>query len=171
MPTIEIAIFEGENLRIDRDKFQMAIMIDNKLVSHRGLFIQEFENQNGIMLHLGNSEFKESDEVFFGGDLIDWSSTDNNEIQVPKVAIENQCDNWGANQQNEFQFNPEYRTEIEELLKIGINKSKVKRIGFLTDYQFGPEEGRKEIVYSIKEFWKIHDTENLVFNTIYEMYQ
>jgi len=171
MPTIEIAIYESEILEIDQDEYRMAIMKDDKLISHRGFFFDEFKNQNGVMLHLGNEKFKKYEGIFWGSELIDWDSTDNNDIEIPQVDVNDPADKWGANQQYVFQLNSEFRTEIDKLLKIAINRSKVNKIGFLTDYQFGPEIGKKRIVYTIKEFWEIHDSEKLVFNTIYEMYK
>lgn len=171
MPTIEIAIYESKKIEIDKDEFRMAILKDDKLISHRGLFINEFENKSGVMLHLGNEEFKNYDGLFWGNELIDWDTTDNDKIEIPQVDVNDPADKWGANQQYVFQFNSEFKTEIDKLLKIAIDKSKSSKIGFLTDYQFGPEIGKKRIVYSIKEFWETHDTEKLIFNTIYEMYR
>lgn len=170
MPTIEIAIYESEEIEIDQNRFRMAILKDDKLISHRGLFIDEFKNKNGVMLHLGNEEFKNYEGIFWGNELIDWDATDNDEIEIPQVDVNDPTDNWGANQQYVFQFNSEFRTEIDKLLKIAISKSKINKVSFLTDYQFGPEIGKKRIIYSIKEFWETHDSEKLTFNTIYEMY-
>ena len=171
MPTIEIAIYDSEEFEIDPSEYRMAIQIDNELVSHRGLFIDELREKIGIMLHLGNSDLKNSDGGFWASDLIDWKSTENDEIKIPQVDLNDPTGNWGRNQQYVFQFNSEFRTEIDKLLKISVSKSKISKIGFLTDYQFGPEVGKKRIIYSIKEFWETHDSGKLIFNTIYEMYK
>ena len=171
MPTIEIAIFESEEIKIDPNDYRMAIQIDNKLISHRGLFIDELRGKNGVMLHLGNEDFKNNDGGFWGSDLIDWDSTDNEEIEVSTVDKNGLVNNLGANQQYVFQLKPEFKTEIDKLLRMAVNNSRINKIGFITDYQFGPEFGKKRILYSIKEFWHTHDTEKLFFNTIYEMYK
>jgi len=167
MPTIEIPIYESENLQIDTSKFKLAILISNELVGHRGLFIDEFESQKGTMLHLGNPEFKDDDGMFWGSKLIDWKSKKNS-VQTSEI---NETDNPVVNQQYVFQLNPKFRYEIDRLLKIGIANSKINKISFLTDYQLGPEKESKRAVYSISDFWEIHDNEKLVFNTMYDIYQ
>lgn len=171
MPTIEIAIFESDEIEIDPNDYRMAIQIDTELVSHRGLFMDELKGSDGIMLHLGNEALKNSDGGFWGSDLIDWDSTENEEIEIPIVDVNDPTDNWGANQQYVFQFHSAFRTEIDKLLKLAIRQSTIRKIGILTDYQFGPEIGKKRVLYSIKEFWDTHDSEKLTFNTFYEMYK
>jgi hypothetical protein len=38
MPTIEIASIKSKGLNIDQNNFEIAIIEENKLESHRGLF-------------------------------------------------------------------------------------------------------------------------------------
>lgn len=38
------------------------------------------------------------------------------------------------------------------------------------DYQFGPENGKRKIIYTITDFWTLHDKEGLGLNTLYKMY-
>ncbi len=168
MPTIEIAIFEADVFEINQDDFEMAIIMDPILESHRALFIDEIEHHVGTILHLGNPEFKGDDGWIWGNKLI---STEEKEVVIPVVDPNDPTDNWGANQQYGFQWENAFRQEIDRLLRMGIQHSRINKIGFLTDYQFGPEKGSKRIVYTIEEFWEIHDQEKLVLNTFYEMYR
>ncbi|MGB1243366.1 MAG: hypothetical protein ACPG49_12635 [Chitinophagales bacterium] len=65
MPTIEIPIYECKDLQIDTSQFKMAILIDHELVGHRGSFMEEFKGKKGMMLHLGNPEFKGDDGMSY----------------------------------------------------------------------------------------------------------
>ena len=51
-----------------------------------------------------------------------------------------------------------------------LDHSPIKRVMFLTDYQFSPENARVEIIYTINDFWAIHDSNGLGLNTMYELY-
>lgn len=75
-----------------------------------------------------------------------------------------------ANQQFRFRFLDQYKTDIDKLLKIALDKSPIKKICFLTNYQFGPKKESIEIIYTIQDFWQQHDNDGLIFNALYEMY-
>jgi hypothetical protein len=55
-------------------------------------------------------------------------------------------------------------------LKIALKNSPIKKIYFLTDYQFGPKKENIEIIYTVSDFWTQHDSAGLNFNTLYEIY-
>lgn len=171
MPTVEIAIFDADKVEIDLNDYRMAIRVDHKLSSHGGLFVDEFDGQDGVMLHLGNEDFKEEDFGFWGSDLIDWDSTDNDEIEIPIIDTNKTENDWGAGQEYLYQFDVYFRIEIDKLLRMAIRQTRSNKIAFLTEYQFGPKNGSKRIVYSIREFWELHDEQKLTFNTMYEMYK
>ena len=76
----------------------------------------------------------------------------------------------GSAQQFIFKILREYKTEINKILIIALEKSPDKKIWFLTASQFGPENGNVEIIYTIGDFWALHDSVGLTFNTMYEMY-
>lgn len=146
MPTIEIISLQSKGLNLNQVEFEFAIIEENKLESHRGLFNNLLKNQSGVIIHIGNPEFKEDKGGgFFGGKIItELNSTG-------------------------FRFLEEYKQGIDTLLKLAFEKSPIKKAYFLTDYQFGPEKGNIEIISSIKDFWARHNVQGLMFNTLYEL--
>ena len=148
MPTIEIASIESKGLNLNQQDFEVAIIEENILKSHRGLFYDFLINQQGVIIHLGNPDFKTNKECgFFGDQLI-----------------------IGANQLFKFQFLKDIKTDIDKLIKIAIQQSNISKAYLLTDYQFGPENGTKEIIYTLTDLWTKHDTNGLYFNRLYEIY-
>ena len=166
MPTIEIVSIDSTGLNLRQDDFDIATIEENRVVSHRGLFYKFLKTQNGVIVHIGNPECKSSDYGFFGGGLIDWDF-EPAEIFIPEF---DPTDNHGAGQQFRFKFLDQYKAGIKKLLEIALDSSPIKKVYFLTDYQFGPENGKTEIIYTIDDFWKRHDCEGLNLNTMYELY-
>jgi hypothetical protein len=73
MPTIEIVSLGAEELGLDQNDFQLAIIEDNQMESDRGLFYDFLKQQKGIMIHVGNPEFKDDKEGgFFAGQIVNW---------------------------------------------------------------------------------------------------
>lgn len=75
-----------------------------------------------------------------------------------------------ANQQFKFKFLDQYVSDIDKFLKIALDNSPVKKVCFLTDYQFGPENGKTEMIFTISDFWTQHDKDGLRLNTKYELH-
>lgn len=74
MPTIEIVSVGASRLNLNQSNFEIALIEENKIESHRGLFYDWLIHQEGVIVHLGNPEFKEDKNGgFFAGELIDWS--------------------------------------------------------------------------------------------------
>lgn len=169
MPTIEIASIESEGLHLNEDDFKIAIIEETKLESHRGLFYDFLIKQKGTIVHIGNPEFKDGKDIFFGNILIDWSF-DDSPIQIPEVNVNEPVMNTGGNQLFGFKFLSDYKDDIDLILKKAIESSPIKKVYFLTDYQFGPGKANKEIIYTRADFWERHDTVGLVYNTLYELY-
>jgi hypothetical protein len=170
MPTIEIASINSTELGLDQAKFDVAIIEENKLESHRGLFYDLLRQQNGVIIHIGNPDIKDDKEGgFFAGQVIDWDF-EPTEIYLPEFDENDPTDNRGANQQFKFKFLEQFKPDIDKLLKVALDKSPVKKVCFLTDYQFGPEKEKIEIIYTINDFWTQHDNEGLRLNTMYEIY-
>lgn len=169
MPTIEIASLKSTGLEINQDDFIVAIIEENVLESHRGLFYDFLLKHKGTILHIGNPDFKNDKEGgFFAGDLINWEFEDpcfEEKQKGLKVSEEN---HW-ANQDFLFQFKIDYKNEIEKLMEIAINKSPTHKIYFLTDYQFGSEKADFKILTDLKDFWREHDQNGLSWNTLYEI--
>ncbi len=170
MPTIEIASINSNGLGLNQADFDVAIIEENKLNSHRGLFYDLLRQQNGAIVHIGNPEFKDDKEGgFFGGQIIDWGS-EPTEIFFLVSDPNDPTDNRGANQQFTFKFLDKYQEDIDRLLKIALDNSPIKKVCFLTDYQFGPEKGSIETIYTISDFWTLHDKDGLTLNTMYELF-
>ena len=170
MPTIEIASINSTALELNQADFDVAIIEEQKLISHRGLFYDLLRQQNGVMIHIGNPDFKDDKEGgYFAGAIVDWDF-EPTEIFLPEFDENNTTDNRGANQQFKFKFLEEYKSDIDKLLKIALDNSPIKKVYFLTDYQFGPEDGKTEIIFTINDFWTQHDYDGLKLNTMYEMH-
>lgn len=170
MPTIEIASIDAIGLNLNPAEFDVATIEETKLESHRGLFYDLLIKQSGVMVHIGNPDFKNNkDGVFFAGEIINWDF-EPGDIVIPQTKSTYDKENLGANQQFGFQFLNEYKADIDRILKTALEKSPIKRICFLSDYQFGPEKANKEIIYTVSDFWNLHNNQGLVFNTLYEMY-
>jgi len=164
MPTIEIVSIGADRLGLNQNDFDIAIIEENKLISHRGLFYDFLKKQNGIIVHIGNPEFKGNNNgMFFAGQIIDWDF-EPGFIEIPDFDK----GETGSNQNFKFRFLLDYQIEIAKIINIGLQKSPTKKLYFLTDYQFGPESATtKEIC--IKDFWIQHDNEGLEWNVLYKL--
>ncbi len=171
MPTIEIVSVESNGIILNQSDFDIAIIKENRLISHRGLFYNYLCRQNGEIIHLGNPDLKNEDYGFFAGAIIDWNFGEPDDIVIPTHDEESALESYtGSNQQYYFKFSDEFCEEIDKLLNIALVHSSVKKVYFLTDYQFGPESPRYDIIYTIRDFWDRHNNEGLTFNTLYELY-
>ena len=146
MPTIEIVSINCTGLNLEQEDFEIAIIKEDKLESHRGLFYDFLKVQTGVIIHLGNANFKfNKGNGFFAGELIDWDSK----------------------MEKNLKFKEKYKTEIDKLLMLSIDNSPICKTYFLFDYQF--ENGIDEVELTTQDFWKIHDTEGLKFNKLYQL--
>jgi hypothetical protein len=170
VPTIEIVSVDSKSLNLDQKDFGIAIIEENKLESHRSLFNDFLNEHNGVIIHMGNPEFiEDKDGCFFANMIIDWEFEDT-VIQIPEVDTNEPIINTGANQLFKFKILDKHQLDIDSILKIAINKSPIKKVYFLSDYQFGPDKPKTEIIYTIKDFWERHDNQGLAYNTLYELY-
>ena len=170
MPTVEIVSVNSTGLNLKQKDYELAIIEENKLISHRGLFYKLLKKQNGVIVHIGGSDFyEEKDGFFYGGGIIDWNF-EPGQIYIPEFDPVGQIFHSGADQQFKFRILDQYKADIDKILGIALDGSPIKKVYFLTDYQFGPEKEKIEIIYSISDFWTRHDNEGLRFNTLYELY-
>lgn len=170
MPTIEIASINSIGLGLNQEDFDIAIIEENKLESHRGLFYDLLQQQNGVIVHIGNPNCKSDENVgFVAGTLVDWSF-EPGDIIIPEYDENDLIYKSGANHQFSFKFLAQFKYDIDKILKLALDNSPIKKVCFLTDFQFGPEKAKIEIIYSITDFWIKHDNDGLDFNTLYEMY-
>ncbi|MCX2478367.1 hypothetical protein OQY15_04650 [Pedobacter sp. MC2016-15] len=171
MPTVEIASLNSTGLGLNQSDFEFTIIEENKLKSHRGLFYDFLRQQSGTIVHLGNPCFKnQKDNGFYAGEIIDFSIDPNEEITIPINNLDSPIYDSGANQLFRFRFLDQYKADIDKLLKTALDKSPIKKIYLLTDYQFGPEKESIVTISIIEEFWQRHDNDGLIFNTLYEIY-
>ncbi|NTS44029.1 hypothetical protein HRG84_24330 [Flavisolibacter sp. BT320] len=166
MPTIEIISIDAPSLDLIQDTFQVALIEESILTSHRGLFYEYLQCHRGTIVHMGNPDFIEDKKGgFFAGQLIDW----NFEPFIQSKDFENSEHLDVFDPDNQFQFLKQYKPDIEVLMSSAIQQSLVKRAFFLTDYQFGPDKGVIKSNMTIKDFWQLHDSKGLAFNTLYEV--
>jgi len=169
MPTIEIASINSTGLDLKQVDFDVAIIEENKLESHRGLFYDFLKSQKGVMVHIGNPDFK-SDKGggFFAGQIIDWNA-DLGEIENPEFDPEYEMSDKNDNRGFKFQFLNQYKKDVDRILKEALLNSPINKIYFLTDYQCGLKGRIEKFRFTIQDFWTKHNTEGLVFNTLYEI--
>jgi hypothetical protein len=168
MPTIEIASINSTGLGLNQADFDIAIIEETKLESHRGLFYHFLRKQNGVIIHIGNPDFKENKKGgFFAGQIVDWSfESDEEQLISSDIGTENQEEV----PQQRFKFKDKHKSDIDRLLQASMKSSPNSKIYFLTDYQFGPEQGTFEITNTILDFWILHDKKGLKFNALYEIH-
>ena len=90
MPTIEIASINSTGL--DQADFNVAIIEENKLESHRGLFYDLLREQNGAIVHIGNPDFKADKESGFykiNAEKVIIASCDNELVEWKFVTVDN----------------------------------------------------------------------------------
>ena len=164
MPTIEIVSVGASRLKLNQSNFEIALIEENKIESHRGLFYDWLIEQEGVIVHLGNPEFKK-DKLggFFAGELIDWSFEPTT-IELPSFDK----GETGANQISGFRFLTDYQIEVALILEKAISASPEHKAYFLTDIQFGADEG-ETVEKSLSNFWTLHDTKGLKWNTLYKL--
>ena len=168
MPTIEIVSFNSSGLGLNQDEYDVALIEENELRSHRGLFYNKLKKQNGVIIHIGNPDMKGDKEGgFFAGAIIDWGFQPD-EILIPEFDENKPTNNSEANQQFQFKFLDQYKKDIDRLMFAALNNSPIGKACFLTDYQFGPEVGKTQNIFSISNFWAQHDKHGLDLNTMYE---
>ncbi len=169
MPTIEIVSLNSNGLDLNQADFDIAIIEENKLKSHRGLFYEFLLSKQGTIIHIGNPHFKEDQEGgYYASSIINWGF-DYPGFDKKRKGLKSNRANRYANQHFNFQFCQEYREEINRILLSAISRSPINKIYFLTDYQFGPEAAAFKSIDSLVIFWEVHDNSGLNWNTIYEI--
>ncbi len=146
MPTIEIISIDSVKFEINQADFDFAIIREEKLKSHRGLFYNFLLKYKGTIVHLGNPEFMtDKTGAFFGEKLINWDY-DNND---------------------KFQFSDKYKDSVFKLLVKAYISSETNQAIILTDIQDNYPKARFKRFDSVKGFIKEHDKYGLDWNTAY----
>ena len=148
MPTIEIvSIKRKKRLKVPKDKYHFWVRQNFNLKSHRNLFQLHLNKYQGIILHLGNLDMKNSSPWFFGNELIDW------EYEM---------------EEDRFKFKSKHFIGVQSLISRALLGSPEGKVFFLTDIQ-GSEKGEIVTNYSLNQFIKEHEISGLEWNTLYEI--
>jgi len=167
VPTIEIVSVNTWEFPLDQEDYSIAVIKENKLVSHRALFQDYLDHLQGVILHLGNHNYvDDKDHGFFAGDLIDWDF-EGKEILFPVFDKDDKVKKPGTGQSQVFQFLSEYHVEINALLVQSFKQSPVGQVVFLTDFQMGPAKEMHVALETIDDLWRIHHSQGLQWNTAY----
>jgi hypothetical protein len=168
VPTIEIISLERKQpIRIDKNNSRFCVRQNRKLISHRGLFQKFLDKEEGVILHLGNLSLAKT-PYFFAGELIDWDY-EPGVVHLPVYNLDEPLEEqWnGSGQNTRFKFKDDYLSGIRELLSKAQRLSPVNKVLFLTDTQFGPDEGRNIELSNVEELWEMHNREGLAWNVMY----
>jgi len=152
MPTIEIVSLGATNLSLNQSEYELGIREEKQLKSHRGIFYDWLIDQKGVIVHLGNPEFKEDKQNgFYAGELIDWEFE-----ELPP----------NPHKPSRFKFLAVFWKEIFQIIENAIGASPNKKAYFLTDIQFEMEGGER-IETSLADFDSLYHSKGLRWNTLY----
>jgi len=167
MPTIEIISIDADKLGLNQNDFNVAIIEQNRLIGHRGLFNEFLKTYNGVMIHIGNPEFKtEKENGFFAGMILDFDFVDSDYKNAKKRLKTNAKNHW-ANQEFKFKISVNFFNEVVRIIETAILFSPKQLAFFYTDFQFGPEIASIEKSITLDCFIDLHDSQGLKWNTLY----
>ncbi len=145
MPTIEIVCL-GQQEPFELPELPFALRSEREVISHRGLFYEEFKQVSGCIYHLGNPDRRDKDDWFFASQLVNWQTEEDGRLE----------------------FLSKFAVEVRQLTTNLLKASPVQKIIFSSDYQFGPEKTRKyERPLRLETFWRKHDAEKIWLNARY----
>lgn len=143
MPTIELISIGCPRVpRVPRYR-TFGWLAERNLASHRGLFQSLFDEQAGVIFHLGNKDQeKDPGGCWFAGGVMDW--TEDRTVFFPSEAF------------------AEFQDFVQRLLRA----SSEQRVIFSTDYQFG---GRRSVFGEVRRdsFFAMHNARKLKYNALY----
>jgi hypothetical protein len=152
MPSIEIVCIQ-QKIPNFFGEIPFAIEAENEPLSHRNpsLFDDDFKQMQGCVYHLGNPSLRQrSDRCFFAYEL-----------------LSEKCR--GQKNSRFLEFNVEFVPFIRCILTDLIKSSPLGQIVFTTDWQFGPKQTKPFDGVIPKEFWSLHDSHKLKFNSLYRI--
>lgn len=162
MPTIEIVSLDAKMPILNQNDYDIAIIEESELRTHRALFDGFLRDKSGLMVHLGNPDMKSDKEGgFWAGKIINWEVSPGN-LTIPAFND----GETGADQDERFKFKDKYEVEVRRLVELYLNQSPLKVAYFLTDYQFGPAKASYAQV-TLNQFWQEHRDAGLYWNRLY----
>ncbi|MEO1131456.1 MAG: hypothetical protein AAFX40_01985 [Cyanobacteria bacterium J06639_1] len=146
MPTIEM-ISIGASWPLQLPSYSgFAYQSEREIVSHRSLFQSILDELEGVIVHLANKNLEKHRGFWFTGRLMDWEQED-----------------------NVMRFKQDVLPQVVSLMHQLIQYSPTSDLIFLTDYQFGGQRQVIESLMSASEFLRLHDENQLNFNTLYRI--
>ena len=150
MPTIEV-VCVAQTEPFNFSSLPFAVIAENKLLSHRGLFQSNFDKLQGCIYHLGNPNLRgDEDGLFWAYELIDEAISEQDEEGCLK-------------------FDEEFIPQVKKMLSQLLVASPVGQITFSSDWQFGIEDVRRFEAITDEKFWELHDACELRFNAFYKI--
>ena len=139
----------GQSEPTDFQHLPFAVQSGTELKSHRTpdpLFQEDFDALRGCIYHLGNPYLKTRKGLFFASELL----SDRLYSRPTTLA-----------------FRPEFVPGVQDLLKSLVELSPVHQVLFTSDYQFGPKRPYRSAIVTLDEFWSLHNSRKLRFNSAY----
>jgi hypothetical protein len=168
MPTIEIiSVQNDDQFLLNQKDYPFAIIQEKRIKSHRGLFCEYLNKYQGSIIHIGNPDFIDDYEgFFFAGNLINWEFESKPELLIlPSLAS-----GWnGSDQSRIFQFKENYYPHILGIIRKSLQHSEQNLCFFLTDYQFGPKDGKISRNLTLAQFDQVHNSGGLKWNCLYRL--
>jgi hypothetical protein len=151
MPSIEIFCV-GLTAPEHPPETSFAVICDPSRQSHRAptpRFQADFDQLEGVLYHLGNPEFAlDPDGPFFAYNVLSDASR-------------------GADPSSFLEFAPAHVVSARRLLDWLFGSSPASRLVFTSDWQFGPSWTRRFKPLDLNEFWRRHDSRQLLLNSAY----
>lgn len=151
MPSIEIACL-GAVAPPSPPSTSFAVVYEDGLRSHRSpspRFQSDFDALSGALYHLGNPELRGTDgTAYFAYDILSEASR-------------------GAESPSFLEFDLAHAHSAKALLQWLLTVSPVGQVLFTSDWQFGPEWTQRPDPIDATEFWRLHDSRELLLNAAY----
>ena len=145
MPTIKIVSIGAKKLGLNAPDFSLAIIEESVLKSHRDLFNDFLSKHSGIIVHLGDPDFKKDQSFFFADELIDWKSR-----PLP------------TKEETSFAFSLNTRVRSIRCLGRHYRLLRCNALIFLADIQQGEEDAHHFAPeFSLEDFWQKHEAYGL----------
>jgi hypothetical protein len=151
MPSIEIACI-GIREPLSPPAVSFAVVFERGLVSHRSpspRFQADFDRTSGSLYHLGDPAFSATNGGFFNG------------YELLSEACR------AAEPTSFLEFDTRHLAGVRELLGWLLDQSPPGRLLFTTDWQFGPADTIRASPMTLAEFWKLHESRDLMLNAAY----
>ena len=153
MPSIEIAC-AGLSVPLKPPPTSFAVVYEAGLRSHRSpepRFQADFDHLSGSLYHLGSPQManKRTGPIF----AYELLSEESRHAEPPSF----------------LEFAREHTQSVRELLVWLLQASPQGLILFTSDWQFGPQGSRRLPPMTLREFWRLHDSRELLLNSAYQI--